>query len=97
MLRHEFNQNILGSRIIPPTPENLADRIIAKARAVGGENNIIMMLVMPRPFLVMTILFVLSFAAGFGMDFGFNSIENLMVDEQDILYLVDNNIYVETL
>ena len=97
MLRHDFNQNIMGTRLLPPTPDGLADRIIAKARTVGGENNILMMLVLPRPFMVMTILFVLSFVAGLGMDFGFNSIENLMVNEQDILYPVDNNIYVETL
>ena len=88
-MKHEFNQNIYGSRLIPPTPEGLADRIIAQAMAAASEENILMMIVLPRPFLIMSVLFVLSFFAGAGMDLGFNSTESLVVSEQDILYPVD--------
>ena len=96
-MKHEFNQNILGTRLIPPTPDGLADRIIAKAARTGRDANILMMLVLPKPFLVMSVLFIISFVAGVGMDFGFNSIETMTTNEQDILYPVDNSYYVETL
>ncbi len=96
-MRHEFNQNMMGARLVPPTPKGLADRIIAKAQYRPVEGNIFMMFILPRPFMVVTLLFVLSFVAGIGLDLGFNSIDNLMLNQQDILYDIDNTIYVDTL
>ncbi len=96
-MKHEFNQNILGTRLSPPTPHDLAARIIANAQQGGQNAGIWMMLILPRPYLVLSALFIVSFFAGIGMDFGFNSIEAMTVNEQDILYAVDNSYYVETL
>ncbi len=94
-MRHintNFNQHILGSRPIPPTPEGLAERIIARARTMPVEGNILMMLLLPRPFIILSFLFVMAFLAGFGVDLGFNSADEFSVNEQDILYSFEGDI-----
>lgn len=96
-MKHEFNQNMIGMRLVPATPEGLAERIIAKAAMSAQHGTLLMMFVLPRPVLTMTVLLILSFFAGAGIDLGFNSYESLTMNEQDILYSFENSFYVETL
>lgn len=91
-INSEFNQHILGSRPIPQTPEGLAEKIIARAKTTAVEGNVMMMLVLPRPYFVLSILFILAFVAGFGLDLGFNSTDDIMISEEDILYAFEGDI-----
>ena len=88
----QFNQHILGSRPIPRTPDGLAKQIIARAKATAVEGNLMVMLVLPRPYFVLSILFILAFVAGFGLDLGFNSTDEIMVSEEDILYAFEGEV-----
>ena len=91
-MKDVFNDGFLGGRCAPAVSEDLADRIIAAALLRGqGQDRLVMWLLIPRPFLIMSVLFCLSLFAGMGFDMGFNSAEALYVSEGDMLLSFDED------
>jgi hypothetical protein len=91
-MKNVFNDNLEAEnfRAVPPPAVGLEDRIIAAALTKGlpGE-PFYMMILLPRPLMIMSVLFVLSLFVGIEVDLGFNVPEDMIVQERDILVFFD--------
>lgn len=89
-MKEAFNDTLITMRAIPVAPSDLAERIIAQAMAQRqNSDQFIMWLMIPRPYLLMSILFCLSIFAGMGFDMGFNTPDSLYISEGDMLLSFD--------